>query len=179
MNYCLPVWGGATETLLQPIIKIQKKAIRLCTQSRYNAHTTTLFGRIKSLKFKDLYQLRCSEVGIDVAKDRTSPGMAQCFKVLHNDTMMQRTRGENSVLPRLFVPVPTTDAMARLPSVTIPRIWRDLDDKYKLFGKLALKEDYKFYTFEDYNNWTCLKKKCYSCIEAIPPKPSSLDQTAS
>ena len=179
LNYCLPVWGGATESLLQPIIKIQKKAIRLCTQSRYNAHTTPLFGRIKSLKFKDLYQLRCSEVGIDVAKDRTSPGMAQCFKVLHNDTMIQRTRGENSVLPRLFVPVPTTDAMARLPSVTIPRIWRDLDDKYKLFGKIALKEDYKFYTFEEYNNWTCLKKKCYSCIEAIPPKPSSLDQTAS
>ena len=121
----------------------------------------------------------CSEVGIDVAKDRTSPGMAQCFKVLHNDTMIQRTRGENSVLPRLFVPVPTTDAMARLPSVTIPRIWRDLDDKYKLFGKIALKEDYKFYKFEEYNNWTCLKKKCYSCIEAIPSKPPSLDQTAS
>ena len=42
LNYCLSVWGGAADSLLDPIIKLQKKAIRVATQSKYNAHTTYL-----------------------------------------------------------------------------------------------------------------------------------------
>ena len=163
LNYALSVWGGAADSLLDPIIKLQKKAIRLCTQSKYNAHTTPLFGRISALKFKDLYQLRCAEVAMGIVKETASPGFAQCFRALEGNDTRKRTRGENSVLPRLFVPVAISDAMARLPSVTIPRIWRDLDDKYKMFGKIALKQDFKFYKFDEYNNWTCTMKKCYTC----------------
>ena len=135
----------------------------MCTQSKYNAHTTPLFGRISALKFKDLYQLRCAEVAMGIVKETASPGFAQCFRALEGNDTRKRTRGENSVLPRLFVPVAISDAMARLPSVTIPRIWRDLDDKYKMFGKIALKQDFKFYKFDEYNNWTCTMKKCYTC----------------
>ena len=163
LNYALSVWGGASDSLLDPIIKLQKKAIRICTQSKYNAHATPLFGRISALKFKDLYQLRCAEVAMGIVKETVSPGFAQCFRALEGNETRKRTRGENSVLPRLFVPVPTSDAMSRLPSVAIPRIWRDLDDKYKMFGRIALKQDFKFYKFEEYNNWTCTLKKCYTC----------------
>ena len=64
------------DALLDPIIKLQKKAIRVATQSKYNAHTANLFGRIKSLKFKDLYQLRCAEVAMQIVKGNASPGFS-------------------------------------------------------------------------------------------------------
>ena len=162
-NYCLSVWGGAKETLLDPIIKLQKKAIRVATESKYNAHTMPLFGRIKSLKFQDLYHLRCAEIAMRVVKGTASPGLSQCFRVLGVQETRKRTRAEHSVLPRLFVPLAKSEQMTRLPSCAIPRIWRDLDDKFKLFGRIALQQDFKFYKFEDYNNWTCQLKKCYMC----------------
>ena len=162
-NYCLSVWGGAKETLLDPIIKLQKKAIRVATESKYNAHTMPLFGRIKSLKFQDLYHLRCAEIAMRVVKGTASPGLSQCFRVLGVQETRKRTRAEHSVLPRLFVPLAKSEQMTRLPSCAIPRIWRDLDDKFKLFGRIALQQDFKFYKFEDYNNWTCQLKKCYTC----------------
>ena len=45
----------------------------------------------------------------------------------------------------------------------IPRIWRDLEDKYKMFGPIALKNDYKFYKKEEYSEWKCQKQECYAC----------------
>ena len=100
---------------------------------------------------------------MQIVKGNASPGFSQCFRALGGDETRKRTRAEHSVLPRLYVPKAKSDAMARLPSCQIPRIWRDLDDKYKLFGRIALKQDFKFYKFEEYNNWTCEMKKCFSC----------------
>ena len=162
-NYCLSVWGGASDTLLDPIIKLQKKAIRLVTESKYNAHTEPLFERTKSLKFKDIYHLRCAELAMRVVKGTASPGLSQCFRVLGGEGTRKTTRAQQSVLPKLYVPLAKTEAMSRLPSSKVPRIWRDLDEKYKLFGRIALKQDYKFYKFEEYKQFQCSTPKCYTC----------------
>ena len=165
LNYALTVWGNAKESTLEPLVKIQKKAIRIVTGSKYNSHTTNLFAKIKSLKLKDLYIVRCAELAMRVVKGATSPGMSQCFRVVEQNENA-RTRGEHSILPKLYVPKAKTITMKRMPSATIPRIWRDLDDKYKMFGPKALKNDYKFYKMEEYAEWMCQKPKCYACKQS-------------
>ena len=159
LNYALPIWGGAAESLLKPIITIQKKAVRMATEAKYNAHATPLFGRIKSLNFTDLYRLRCAEVAMRIVKGTASPGLSKCYRALGNDNPRKRTRAEHSVLPRLYAPVAKSDLMSRLPSCTIPRIWRDLE----MFGRIALQHDFKFYKFQEYESWTCTLRKCYTC----------------
>ena len=42
MNYCIMAWGSQCER----IYKVQKKAVRILTTSRYNSHTDPLFKRL-------------------------------------------------------------------------------------------------------------------------------------
>ena len=39
------------------IFKLQKRALHIMTNSKYNAHTEPLFKELKMLKFSDLYLL--------------------------------------------------------------------------------------------------------------------------
>ena len=53
LNYCSSIWGWQSHNLF----KIQKKAIRIITKSRYNAHTNKLFKELNTLKINDICAL--------------------------------------------------------------------------------------------------------------------------
>jgi len=52
--YCSEIWGCASDTHLQPLIKLQKKIIRIITFSPYCSHTQILFQQLDILPFKKL-----------------------------------------------------------------------------------------------------------------------------
>ena len=54
LNYGILAWGIAAPRLE----KLQKKAIRLITNSKYIAHTNPLFKRLQLLKIVDIFKLR-------------------------------------------------------------------------------------------------------------------------
>ena len=58
-TYCLVIWGSNYETSLQPVILLQKRAIRLIAGAGRITHTGPLFREFKLLKIVDLlkYQL--------------------------------------------------------------------------------------------------------------------------
>ena len=47
LTYCAPIWGSAAASTLDKIVKQQKKALRIITNSKYNAHTTILFKNLQ------------------------------------------------------------------------------------------------------------------------------------
>ena len=51
----LIVWGSADKKYLDPLIKNQKKAIRIITFSPKNAHTSELFSQLRILPLPSLY----------------------------------------------------------------------------------------------------------------------------
>ena len=53
LNYGILVWGFDLDRLF----KLQKKAIRIITGSKYNAHTEPLFKSLKTLKLTDIFRL--------------------------------------------------------------------------------------------------------------------------
>ena len=63
--YCLEIWGNACDSHLNPIIKLQKKIIRIITFSAYKAHTVPLFDTLKILPFKKLVVQR---IGLQMYK---------------------------------------------------------------------------------------------------------------
>ena len=56
INYGILAWAKSPH--IHKIIKIQKRAIRLCTNSRFNAHSDPLFRKCKCLKVEDLRKLQ-------------------------------------------------------------------------------------------------------------------------
>ena len=54
INYGLLVWGYENEK----IFKLQKKAIRLISLAKYNAHTEPLFKTLNLLKINDIFTLK-------------------------------------------------------------------------------------------------------------------------
>ncbi len=53
INYGILTWGFASDRIL----KLQKKAVRMISRSKYNAHTDPLFKELKQLKVMDIYKL--------------------------------------------------------------------------------------------------------------------------
>ena len=51
--YCNPIWSCASNKNLKKLVNIQKKAIRIITKSRYNAHTIPIFKKHEILPLHD------------------------------------------------------------------------------------------------------------------------------
>ena len=58
--FCVEVWGNAHDTYLDPLIKLQKKCVRVITFSYYLEHTKPLFEQLDILSFKKLVIQRIS-----------------------------------------------------------------------------------------------------------------------
>ena len=54
LNYCNIIWSNTYPTHLQPIIKIQKRIIRITTNSEFLAHTAPLFSQTNILNIENL-----------------------------------------------------------------------------------------------------------------------------
>ena len=51
--YCLPAWSCGLESTLTPLIKMQKRALRIVTNKRYNSHTVPIFKKLEILPLKE------------------------------------------------------------------------------------------------------------------------------
>ena len=54
-TFCITAWGFESSRLF----KLQKKAVRIITGSKYNAHTEPLFKENSLLKLDDIFKLQC------------------------------------------------------------------------------------------------------------------------
>jgi len=62
LSYCISSWGSASNTMLQPLDKLQKRAIRIITHSNIWTHTKSLFSKLEILKLHDMYELEIAKL---------------------------------------------------------------------------------------------------------------------
>jgi hypothetical protein len=62
LTYALPVWGCTIKSNLNSLIKLQKNAIRIISNSVYNAHTEPIFKELKILPLPSL--IKCTSLQI-------------------------------------------------------------------------------------------------------------------
>ena len=60
INYCILIWGSAEDSIIEPLFKLQKKAIRIITKSRFLEHTAPLFKSLSLLTVHKMYDLNCT-----------------------------------------------------------------------------------------------------------------------
>ena len=56
LNYCISTWGGITKTALNPIFILQKKVIRIMTNSSFDSSSRPIFCELNILPLHLIYK---------------------------------------------------------------------------------------------------------------------------
>ena len=69
LSYGLLIWGNTCKSYLDKLVKLQKWAIRVISNSHYRCHTAPLFAKCNFLTVTDMYSL---ELGVFMYKFSTN-----------------------------------------------------------------------------------------------------------
>ena len=158
LHYCILTWGTNTERLLT----LQKRAIRIISNSHFLAHTENLFREYKILKIEDIYKQH---------------QLVFYHKFLHNtlpNSISQILTTQNShvrschasffLKPAARVNTESAKSCIRH---TIPTLINNYDKTFiESFNSISipnLKKLFKLRTLENYH-FNCTDQNCYPCI---------------
>ena len=82
INYCIMVWGFHSNRIL----KLQKKALRIITLSKYNSHSEPLYKKLGFLKVDDIFKLQQLKFYYKYLHDNL-PAYLQNWKLIPNDNV--------------------------------------------------------------------------------------------
>ena len=103
IHYGIITWGSASKTTLNPLITLQKRAIRLITNSAFNSHTNSLFKKLEILKINEIHKLEvCKHMHKVHSKSypATNPDSYSLVSTIHN----HKTRSSsNQALMQFFL----------------------------------------------------------------------------
>ena len=76
--YCCEVWGNTSKYLIERVIVLQKRAVRVRSKSEYRAHALPLFSKYKLLKYNYIVQFK-TLLFMHKAKEGSLPDNIQLF----------------------------------------------------------------------------------------------------
>ena len=84
LQYCTLLWANTYSTCLNKLRILQKKAVRIITESHYLAHTDPLFSKLKLLKLDDLYKHQLGIYMYKSTKGLLPDSMSSMVIPIHN-----------------------------------------------------------------------------------------------
>ena len=91
LTYGLPVWGFADQNLIDRIVLLQKKAVRIITSADYRAHTKPIFKETNILSLADQRHYQVCSLMWDLDHNSLPPTLSSYF-TKHGDIHEQHTR---------------------------------------------------------------------------------------
>ena len=101
--YGLLAWGSAYLTTLKSIVILQKKAVRIITSSKHDAHTSVLFHQLSILKLSDLVSMHTALFMFDFYHNTIPSSFSNFFtsiRKVHNyrKSKLQNRKSRHSFL---------------------------------------------------------------------------------
>ena len=121
LNYGILIWGNASKTLLDLLLRIQKRAIRNVNHAEYLSHTNNLFHKNKILKITDLFYYNIGIFMYQLSANKLPDVFSHMFRrnsLIHNYPTRQSGAYH----------LPRTRTMFAKKTImfTGPRYWNDL-----------------------------------------------------
>ena len=60
INYCIEVWGGASDKSIKSLFKVKKTAVRIIKSASYLTHTQPIFHALNILNIYKIYEFKVS-----------------------------------------------------------------------------------------------------------------------
>ena len=126
LNYAIEIWSCTSQSHLQCLFKMQKSAVRLITNSRYNAHSEPLFKSLEILPLSDLaifFKLKYMQSYYQ----KTIPALLRNTWQLNSERFI----GENDLQLRnashFNLPVNRLASTDCHPLVSFPKLWDEFN----------------------------------------------------
>ena len=142
--YAIHVYSSAADGLLKTIFKKQKVALRIITNSQYNAHTEPLLKKLRILQFPQL----CDFFKIQFMHSFKQEFLPTSFnetwqtnRIRRNDLAEIELRNDDL----LAIPFARTKFCERLPLTSFPKIWTNFPSEEIKFirNKIEFNEKFK------------------------------------
>ena len=147
ISYCNIVWGNSSNINTNNILKLQKRALRLCTGSHYLANTDPLFHRLHTLKFTDVTILQTAIFMYKLSNNALSSSFNSIF-TFNKDIHRYPTR----ISHNFHLSNPKLSLASKSIRHYGPDIWNPLPESIKLCPSLfSFKHSMKKYLLSKYS----------------------------
>ena len=157
LQFCILAWGYESNR----VYNLQKKAIRIMTASKYNAHTEPLFKQLNIMKVADSFKLQCLKF-YQKFKMKSLPVFFDNIFMRNSDIHPYGTRRRDQLH---FFSYKTAGASKCLRH-SIPNLLNDIDpDTRRKLDTLSLdgfSSYYKSLVINGYDPF-CHVRNCYIC----------------
>ena len=146
INHC--PWTQTNTSKINSLFKLQKKALRLCTNSEYSSHTKHIFHTLNTLNIYDLNKL---QTGLFMYRfeNNTLPISFQDFFMKNNATHNYNTRSAS----QLKLIRPNLNINKYSIKYSGSKLWNSLDSELKNSKTInSFKSNYKKTLISKYNN---------------------------
>lgn len=126
LAYGITLWGSAHQTNLKRLVTLQKRAVRIITNSKYNEPSNALFKSLFIPKFYDLYNIQLCKLIFAYSQGELPYPLHKMFVPNHNVHRLN-TRQQND----LHVPLIRRDTVFRSFIHRGPNIWSQLPESVK------------------------------------------------
>ena len=122
LNYCNIIWANNKSSRLQPILLLQKRAMRIITNSSYQTHALPLFSILKQLTIFDLNKLLIATL---MYRHHTNclPIVFRGYFVANSTVHSHFTRN----CSKLHISYARTDIMKSQLKIAGPKLWNTID----------------------------------------------------
>ena len=121
LNYCIPIWGSAAKSHLNKLELQQKRAVRIISNSNYNAHTVPIFKLLNILPISE--QMKYSN--LQIMYDYINHKLPCSF-----DHIWQRNNQRADRLLRnarsFDIPYVRLQSFKNFPLSEFPRLWNEI-----------------------------------------------------
>ena len=157
LNYCILIWGSQHHL----IYTLQKKCIRIISNSKYNSHSEPIYKRNKLLKIEDIYKLQQLNF-YHKLKNNTLPSYFNTFSTTTNHEIHQHNTRRTYLFPiradhtfaKNFLRYSLTDLVNSTPPIIIDKVHTHSYHGFSIYVKTHFINKY---------NMTCNLQACYIC----------------
>ena len=157
LQYGILAWGFK----FNRVFKLQKRAVRIISHNKYNAHSDPIFRDLKLLKIKDIFHLGLLKFQFKLANNSLPSYFSSIF-VQHVTTHRCNTRNRNSVQ----IPTPRTNSALDTIRHFLPRFINTMPqliiDKITTHSLKGFCDYAKNYFMNEYSS-ECHIQNCYIC----------------
>ena len=161
LYFGITAWGFTCRR----VFGLQKKAIRINTKTKFNAHTEPLFRELSLLKVNHIFQLQCLKLYYSITNGRTPAFFSSMF-VLNDTVHSYQTRHRGDI----HIPLTNTTSARHCIRQYVPRLITTMS-----FLVISIVNTHSYIGFSNYvkqhliglYRYECLIPNCYAITDNL------------